>query len=77
MGRMSAERSRQSQQKSAPTRTQQASLGVGLVVFWAFTTAVLSIALYIFATIFGGLDFWLCLVVSGLFSFWLCSLFVR
>lgn len=77
MGRMSTERSRQSQKQSAPARTQQASLGIGLVVFWAFLTAVLSVVVYIIATIFGGLDFWLCLTISGLFSFWLCSLFIR
>ncbi len=76
MGKTSAERSRQPQQKSAPTRTQRASLSIGLLVFWAFLTAMLSVLIYIIATIFGGLDFWLCLIISSFISFWFCSLVV-
>lgn len=76
MGKMSAKRPRQPQKQPVPTRTQRTSLGIGLVVFWAFLTAILSIVVNIVAAIFGGLDFWLCLIISGLFSFWLCSLLV-
>lgn len=74
MGRVSAKHTRRPQRKSAPARTQRTSPSVALVVLWVFLTAILSVVVYIVATIFGGLDLWFCLIISGLFSFWLCSL---